>query len=139
MSLITADQLNVGDTIRFKSISTHDNVYWKGTIISICKYKAAKAFSDIDAYYLDVKKTYASLAAKESLTYLVLDVIENDGSITSTRAFAVEWIDVSTLELIEEDSYSDIRIYNISDSLKAEIIKYITNDLHLVCEDITEE
>ena len=123
--ITTPDQLSVGDTIRFKSISTHDNVYWKGTIQAICKYKAAKAFSDIDAYYLDVKKTYSALPAKEALTYYVLDVIENDGSIASTRAFAVEWMDASTLELIEEDSYSDIRIYNVSDAVKAEIIKII--------------
>lgn len=137
--ITSADQLSVGDTIRFKSISTHDNVYWKGTIQAICKYKAAKAFSDVDAYYLDIKKTNSSLPVKEALTYLVLDVIENDGSITSTRAFAIEWMDPSTLELVEEDSYSDIRIYNVSDAIKAEIIKYITNDLHLICEDITEE
>ncbi len=137
--ITSADQLSVGDTIRFKFIINDDFVYWIRTIQAVCKHKAAKAFSDVDAYYLDIKKTNSSLPVKEALTYLVLDVIENDGSITSTRAFAIEWMDPSTLELVEEDSYSDIRIYNVSDAIKAEIIKYITNDLHLICEDITEE
>lgn len=120
-AVVDPSTLTIGQTIRFKSISVHDNVYWNGTIVGKVTYEIARAIEDIDTYYLDVKKYNADLAAKESLTYLVLQVKENETNVV-TRVFAVEWMDLATLEVVDVDSSTTIKIYDVTDSIAKEIL-----------------
>lgn len=120
-AIVDPNTLTVGQTIRFKSISVHDNVYWSGTICGRVTYDIARAIEDVDTYYLDVKKHNPDLASKESLTYLVLRVKENDTHVV-TRVFAVEWMDLATLEIVDTDASVNIKVYDVTDAVAKEIL-----------------
>lgn len=120
-AIVDPNILTVGQTIRFKSISVHDNVYWNGTICGRVTYDIARAIEDVDTYYLDVKKHNPDLASKESLTYLVLRVKENDTHVV-TRVFAVEWMDLATLEIVDTDASVTIKVYDVTDAIAKEIL-----------------
>ena len=120
-AIVDPNTLTVGQTIRFKSISVHDNVYWTGTISGKVTYDIARAIEDVDTYYLDVKKHNPDLASKESLTYLVLRVKENDTHVV-TRVFAVEWMDLATLEIVDTDASVTIKVYDVTDAIAKEIL-----------------
>lgn len=120
-AIVDPNTLTVGQTIRFKSISVHDNVYWNGTICGRVTYDIARAIEDVDTYYLDVKKHNPDLASKESLTYLVLRVKENDTHLV-TRVFAVEWMDLATLEIVDTDASVTIKVYDVTDAIAKEIL-----------------
>ena len=120
-AIVDPNTLTVGQTIRFKSISVHDNVYWSGTICGRVTYDIARAIEDVDTYYLDVKKHNPDLASKESLTYLVLRVKENNTQVV-TRVFAVEWMDLATLEIVDTDASVTIKVYDVTDSIAKEIL-----------------
>lgn len=120
-AIVDPNTLTVGQTIRFKSISVHDNVYWSGTICGRVTYDIARAIEDVDTYYLDVKKHNPDLASKESLSYLVLRVKENDTHVV-TRVFAVEWMDLATLEIVDTDASVNIKVYDVTDAVAKEIL-----------------
>ena len=120
-AIVDPNTLAIGQTIRFKSISVHDNVYWSGTICGRVTYDIARAIEDVDTYYLDVKKHNPDLASKESLTYLVLRVKENNTQVV-TRVFAVEWMDLATLEIVDTDASVTIKVYDVTDSIAKEIL-----------------
>ena len=120
-AIVDPNTLTVGKTIRFKSISVHDNVYWSGTICGRVTYDIARAIEDVDTYYLDVKKHNPDLASKESLTYLVLRVNENNTQVV-TRVFAVEWMDLATLEIVDTDASVTIKVYDVTDAIAKEIL-----------------
>ena len=124
MSVESIDDVSIGDTIRFKTLSAHDNVVWTGEVASICNYTTAKVFYDVDAYYAEIKRTVTSLTSKESLTYLILKVTQSDNS-TAYVAVAKEWVDESTLEKVSGNTHTDIRIYNIDSSKAKDILSYI--------------
>lgn len=126
----------VGETVRFKTLSTHDNVLWTGKVVSLCDYEIAKTFQDIDTYYWDIKKIKPEMATKEALHYWVLKVLENELNAT-TRVFAREWIDISTLERIMENTYKDIRVYDI-DSSKAQDVLVMLKAHGYTCQLIDE-
>lgn len=124
MAIIQPSELKIGDTIRFRSMSPHDNVLWYGKISSICDYKIAKNFDDVDQYYQDVQREMRNLKAKESLSYILLEVMENQ-AIQTVRAFATEWIDLTTLERVMENTYVDIRVYDIEAEKITDIMRML--------------
>lgn len=136
MPVENPSDLKVGETIRFKTLSPHDNVLWTGKISSLCDYDVAKTFQDVDTYYWDVKKVNPELGTKEALHYFLLKVLENELQAT-TRVFALEWIDPSTLERIMENTYKDVRIYDI-DSSKVEDILNLIKSHGYTCQQINQ-
>ena len=135
MALVDPNSITNGQTIRFKSISTHDNVILTGKVVGIVNYDIARAIEDVDTYYLDVKKYNPDLTAKEALTYLVLHVAEND-TTTVTRVFATAWIDAGSLEIIEENTYVTIKVYDVSEDRAKDILAAI-QDLGYVAEVVS--
>lgn len=124
MSVESVDDVKLGDTIRFKTLSTHDNVVWTGEVVSTCNYEIARQMYDVDAYYSEMKRSVSSLTSKESLTYFIIKVTQSDNSSVLV-AIAKEWIDQSTLEKVNENTYTDIRLYNIDASKAKDILSYI--------------
>lgn len=135
MALVDPNSITNGQTIRFKSISTHDNVIWTGKVVGIVNYDIARSIEDIDTYYLDVKKYNADLKAKEALTYLVLHVAENE-TTTVTRVFATAWIDEGSLEIVEENTYVTIKVYDVNSDRAKDILTAI-QDLGYVAEIVS--
>lgn len=125
MSIRLIDSVKVGDTIRFKTTSPHDNVVWTGVITAICDYDVARQFDDIDSYYQDIKRANYSIANKETLSYILLKIKLSDTNATKIAVVAKEWIDESTLEYVSSNTHTDIRIYNIDPSKAEDIVSYI--------------
>lgn len=125
MSLRLIDDVKVGDTIRFKTTSPHDNVVWTGVVTAICNYDVARQFDDIDSYYQDIKRANYSIANKETLSYILLKIKLSDSNATKVAVVAKEWIDESTLEYVNSNTHTDIRIYNIDPSKAEDIVSYI--------------
>jgi len=125
MAVESVDDINVGDTIRFKTYDPHDNVYWVGKVISLCTYDIARQYngSNVDNYYQEVKRVMPELKDKTNLNYFLLQV--NQGENTDTIVFAKEWVEPSTLEHVDTTSYYDLRIYGIDSSKLQDIIKLI--------------
>lgn len=132
MAIIDPNNIKVGQTVRFKTLNPHDNIAHAGKVTSICDYTVASRFEDVDVYYQEVKRVLPDLGDKETLTYWLMDVSEN-GSAAVTRVFAIEIIDVATLEIIEENTHTDIRVYDI-DSSKAQDVLSAIKKLGYVCE-----
>ena len=133
MAVITTDQIQINDIIRFKTLSPHDNVLWSGEVLCLCDYEVASLFgTDIVAYYQDVSKYVEDLPSKESLNYFVLKVASSE-AISERRVFALEWIDISTLERVDEHTYTDFRVYDISDDKLADV-KGVINSLGYVVD-----
>lgn len=126
MAITSWDDIDLRQTIRFKTINPHDNVRWSGQLLSMCTYELAKAIADVDAYYQDVVRANSdtSFPAKENLTYLILSVDENNGA-SRKRVFASEFVDMSTLEIVNQNTYLDIRIYDIDRAKAQDILSYI--------------
>lgn len=131
MAIEDPSSIQVGETIRFKTLSPHDNVIWTGKVSSICDYKIARTFQDVDTYYWDVKKVHPTMDTKEVLRYILLEVLENDNS-TVTRVFALEWIDVSTLERVKENTYRDFRVFDIDDSKAQDVLVMLKSHGYVV-------
>lgn len=127
MAVEDPNSLKIGDTIRFKTLNPHDNLVWTGTIAAICDYTAACHFENPDAYYQDVIRANGdrNIGAKETLKYLVLNVSENTTTVTN-RVFALEYIDKSTLELVQENTHAVFRVYGIDTSKANDILTYIS-------------
>lgn len=124
MSVESIDNVKLGDTIRFKTLSAHDNVVWTGDVVSTCNYEIARRMYDVDAYYSEMKRSVPSLTSKESLTYFIIEVTQSNNSSVLV-AIAKEWIDQSTLEKVNENTYTDIRLYNIDANKVKDILSYI--------------
>ena len=124
MAIENVNQLSKGQTVRFRTKSPHDNVLWMGKITAICDYDIARKFQDIDTYYQDVLKVNPSMGARESLTYVILRVSEN-GAVATERVFALDWMDPATVEVVEENTYVDIRVYDINTTKANDVITAI--------------
>ena len=136
MSLTDPNLLRVGDVIRFKTVNPHDNIYHTGKIRAVCDYDTAKLFDDVDTYYQEVLRYVPTLGDKQILTYLALYISENQTS-GSTKVFAIEVIDKVTLELVEENTYTDFRVYDIDESKAKDVLDAIRT-LGYTCNIITE-
>lgn len=124
MPIVETSSINVGDVIRFKTKSPYDNVVWTGKVTAISNYDVAKQFDDIDSYYQDIKRAGFSIAAKESLKYFILKIAISD-TASKVAVVAAEWIDESTLQFVQENGYTDIRIYDIDENKARDILGYI--------------
>lgn len=125
MAIVDPSSISIGDTIRFKTMNPHDNVVWTGVVSSICSYNVAKIYGDVDAIFQEVQRELRTLESKERLKYLLVEVLEN-GEVPTMRVFALEWIDKSTLEKIEENSHVDFRVYDLDPSKINDILKALT-------------
>lgn len=132
MPITNPSNIAIGQVVRFKTLNPHDSIYHTGKIKSICDYNVARIFDDIDVYYQEVKREVPSLGDKQSLTYWLLDVSENSAS-SVTRVFALEVVDVSTLEVVAENTYTDIRVYDIDDAKAQDVVAAI-KALGYICE-----
>lgn len=137
MAAFSLDDITIGQTIRFKTISPHDNNYWYAKVIGITTYAVARTIADVDSYYLDVKKYYPTIGAKEKLTYLILESQESD-SVVATRVHAKEWIDTSTLEQVSENTYTLFKVYDLTEETANEVLTSL-KAMGLTCEIVTDE
>lgn len=124
MAIVDPDTLTIGQNIRFKTLSPHDNVLWSGKIKAITDYSIAKNYSDVDTYYQDIVRNGIELAAKENLSYLLINISE-DTNVNTIRVFATAFLDVSTLEIIDVNTYTTFKVYDISSDKAKDLLTTI--------------
>lgn len=124
MAIVDPDTLTIGQNIRFKTLSPHDNVLWSGKIKAITDYSIAKNYSDVDTYYQDIVRNGIELAAKENLSYLLINISE-DTNVNTIRVFATAFLDVSTLEIIDVNTYITFKVYDISSDKAKDLLTTI--------------
>ena len=113
--VVDINTLNIGDTISFKTYNEYDTVERRAKLLGIANYDVVKKLEDLLPYYQEVKKTQGGMADIDQLTYFILDCYENsDNTAANKRVFAKEWIDVSTLRLINIGQHVDFRVYDVS-------------------------
>lgn len=114
MSIINLNTLAVGDTIAFRSANPLDNVQWQATITGICSYDVVQNLrEDMLPYYREVKKVIPTMNPIDQLTYFAMKYFQ-DGKV-ARLVMAMDWIEPSSVQKIELNSYFDIRIYDLSD------------------------
>jgi hypothetical protein len=124
MAIVDPNTLTIGQNIRFKTLSPHDNVLWSGKIKAITDYSIAKNYSDVDTYYQDIVRNGIELAAKENLSYLLINISE-DTNVNTIRVFATAFLDVSTLEIIDVNTYTTFKVYDISSDKAKDLLTTI--------------
>ena len=124
MAIVDPDTLTIGQNIRFKTLSPHDHVFWSGKIKAITDYSIAKNYSDVDTYYQDIVRNGIELAAKENLSYLLINISE-DTNVNTIRVFATAFLDVSTLEIIDVNTYTTFKVYDISSDKAKDLLTTI--------------
>lgn len=134
MAIENPNDIELNQVVRFKTLNPHDNVYHTGKVIAICGYELARMSDDIDVYYEEVARVLPTIGDKTTLTYWILAIAEND-TVETRRAFAFEMIDKATLEVVEENTYTDIRVYDI-DANKLNDVLGAIRALGYVCNKI---
>lgn len=113
-----ADIVNVNDikrgmTISFKLRNQYDTATYICKVAGVVDYTVAKLHGDILPTYQNVKKVVPDLAPITELTYLVCNREENGTILTnSTKIVAIEWMDISSIQIIDVLKHTDIRIFN---------------------------
>lgn len=127
--IINVDELKIGQTISFKTYNQYDNVEWRGIIVGFGTYSLVQKLEDLLPYYQNVKKTQSNMADISELSYIIFDMYENiSDDIKNKRIFAKEWIDQSTLKLIDTNENLDIRVYGISEIDRQKIIDILSDN-----------
>jgi hypothetical protein len=112
--MVDVDSLRLKQSIRFKLLTPHDTVYHTGVITGLLDYETAKQFSDIDVTYNELLKAGKPVVSAAADTYFKLNYTD-ENNVVQTTCFGKTWIDVSTLSIIESNTYHDIRIYDVSE------------------------
>lgn len=133
------DTLKQKDMIAFKTINPYDNNEWRGIIIGFGTYELVAKQYDLLPYYQEIRKTDAghTMAEMKDLNYIIVDCYENAlTENTNRRVFAKEWIDVSSVRLINIHQHVDIRIFSATEADTKRIMDILTDSGYSVA-DIT--
>lgn len=105
MALLDPSRISLGQNIKFKSRSDHDNVLWTGKVTGTYLYDQARLMEDVLPYYREIAKRIENFPPIETLHFFSLQFMEN-GERSVVRLFATEYIDASSLTV--DDIYSDL-------------------------------
>lgn len=126
--IVDLSTLAINTTISFKTLNAYDQNTWRGTITGSGNYNLVKTLTDLLPYYQQVKKSVPNLANIEDLNYLVFDMYENAISTTTNRrVFAKEWIDPSSVKIVDVRQHIDIRIFNVTSADQQKIIDILAD------------
>lgn len=111
MPLVKPTDLTLGQRVRFRTINTFDLTWYIGTVTAIGQWDFARRIEDLVPYYQTILKTHADVPPLEESTYIQLTTVENGTQPSTIRAFAREWIDASTLSVLEETTSFKVEIF----------------------------
>jgi isopentenyldiphosphate isomerase len=115
MALLSLDDLKIGQTISFRTQNVSDLHEWIGTITGIIDFSLTTQWiQDLLPYDREVRKANNTIPVVEELNYIVLKT-RTDTTLQPNPigVCAFEWMDLSTLHIIEDQHNVDIRIYDI--------------------------
>jgi hypothetical protein len=102
------EDIKFGMEIAFTTHNPRDGNVYRGKVKAICDYETAlKTSTDISAYYSQVATSFTHTGPKEELTYAILNTGEQ------LLAFALEWIDETSLIIGEQNNKLVVTVYNV--------------------------
>ena len=113
-----------GQLIKFKTINVHDNVTWQGKVEALCTYAFASKITDVDSFHQEVLRINPNIGSASEQKYIVMAITQSDSSIVN-RAFALSWIDASSCETVNDNTYFDFRVYDVDTVTKNLILRTI--------------
>lgn len=127
--IIEPSQIKINDRIKFKTYSDRDNVTHIGTVLNICTYPIAKRMADVDNIYQDYKRVMKdSLPDKERLNYFLLQSSPDEAD----RLFAFEFLDPSTVEMATDNTYLDVRVFDVDTNKEDELLTLLRANGYVV-------
>jgi hypothetical protein len=128
MSIVLNGQvIEVGTKLRFRTLASSDGVVWNGYVEAIARYPVARIVSDVARMHNEVLKDVPGLTPMQDQEYIILSTSDTDDPSIKV-AFAIEWIDESTVAVIEVGNRFDIRIYDEPDANLAVILQLLAEN-----------
>ncbi len=121
--IVDSQNIEPGTIIKFRTINAHDSNLYSGTVAGICEYAIAKDYKDVVAYNKEVKEDTPSIADATELNYFIINL--QDGS---KAAFAAEWVEASSLIIIDAAQNVTILLYNTTTSAALTAIQLLTDN-----------
>ena len=115
---------NIGSKVKFNSINTNDSVIWVGEIVGFVDSSVASIVTDIVNYQEEVKKDTPAINDLDTLSFFILEV-NAEGLNTKKIAFAKEWVNESSFELLDNTSTVHISIPNVPDSQVTTVLQIL--------------
>ena len=110
-TILDIKSIEIGTDISFKTINPLDNTLYEGKMIGKGNYDIVKNLYDILPYYQAVKKNNRTMDPIDKLEYFIIDYTQDGKHAKFVCAY--DWVESSTLKIIDLDYYFDIRIYNV--------------------------
>lgn len=128
--LVNGLTLELGTIVKFKTKNPQDPQLWQGTIIAFGNYAIARAYTDVAAYHQQVLVAEPALDPIEELDFIVIECSDADQTV---RAFAVDWITVVTLAIVDTSNDATIKVYNVTTE-QALVLKQLIQDQGFACK-----
>lgn len=113
LSQISPNLVTIGNTIKFTVKDLNDTTVYSGKVVSICDYESARAYADVAAIHQGMLSADATLDDVSNLRFLIVECYDG---IRRPFGFEVNskgsWFTGNTVELIDEGSNYQIKLYN---------------------------
>lgn len=119
--------IDIGTKLSFKTLASSDPVVWIGHVEAFASYPIASVISDVARTQSEVLKDVPGLSPLQNQDYIIISTTDTDDPSIKV-AFAIEWIDESSVSVIEVGSRFDIRIYDEPDDSKAIILQLLAEN-----------
>ncbi len=105
--------VSVGDTIQFSVKDLNDTSMYSGTVVSICDYTSARAYSDVAATHQAMLAADATLPDVELMRFIVVECYDG---VRRPYAYASDgtnsWFTNNQVEISDVGAEYSIKIYN---------------------------
>lgn len=125
--VLNSHTIEIGTKISFRTRASSDPVVWIGHVEAFARYPIASIITDVARVQAEVLKDVPNLSPLEQQQYIIISTTDTDDPSIKV-AFAVEWIDEGTVEVIEVGNRFDIRIYDEPDENIATILQLLAEN-----------
>ena len=136
MAIVQISSLSIGTQVSFKTLHPSDNNLYEGTIVGRGQYSVVKSLMDILPYYQMVKKAKPDMAPMEELDYFILEYSQE--GLATNFVCANDWVNTTSVKIIQLDQYFDIRVYNRPTS-EIDTVLGLLGSHGYVCSSLTVE
>jgi len=124
MAIMNPATIQVGQTVKFTCDHPTDVSTYQGRVIGISNYSIVKMLeTDLVPYHAEVAKRRPSIKPITELSFITLEYVQN--SLVHRVSRAIEWIQESSVVLLESGHKFDIRIYDRNSSEATTIIQLL--------------
>jgi hypothetical protein len=98
--IIDGKDVNIEDVIKFRTRNNHEPYYVQGIVAGVCNYMTARIYTDIDKYHSEVRTSNPTdLTIPDNCETATFVLVKDAQGVTN--AYALLWIEPTTLEIID--------------------------------------